>query len=368
MTGHPIYELPVWIAGIFFLACTAAIVSFILASRIVKSLKKKRMDYFRNAYSKSINNLIMHEVYSSSGNPPSAQSFQIAELKKSMNSSSLAKQVMVDQMITQRENLSGASAKVVEQVYELLGLHHFSLKKLSSLNSISRAQGVSELTKMHCHAVIDEIKALGEVGNRIISDKALIALVRLDEKKDLFFLDNYKGELSKWMQLNIYHHLRDVHPRALPEFSRWFNNSNMSVGLFAISMSGEFKQSSAIPALAILLRHTDPQIVESAIDALEQLEAHSACEELLALSDRLWSSERAMAKLVKCLGRIVLPSDGFRVLHLFLNHPSYEVRFEAVKAICSLGPEARETIESFDEANGFQYSKILLHVKDSLLN
>ena len=362
------YEFAVWIAIIFLIGSTIAILTFIIISRVIKSLKSDRLELFKKTFGKRLNNLIVLEMYSKEGNPPSALTFQLEEMKKEMTGSSEAKQIMVDQMVIHHENLSGGAAKLIEQTYKLLELHRFSLKKLRSWSWKKRARAISELTKMNCDEAINEIKAISRSRNKSMSDKGLMALVRLDSQKGLQFLDSYEGDLTRWMQLNIHHHLNDINISLIPDFSRWFDNANLSVRIFAINMAGQFKQSPAIPALTNLLIHKDNRVVEAAIDALEIMEAHSSFNALLAVSDRLWMSEKTMAKLANCIGRLVLPSNGLHELRRFFVHPSYEVRFQAIKAVCLLGSEQREEMQNFNLTNGMKYSGILLHVDEPLLN
>jgi HEAT repeat protein len=366
MTLQQSLELPAW-AALVFLASATVIILITFLMRVIKTTRERKSGHFGKVFSKELNNLVLHELYSDGGNPPSALEFQLAELRGKIKGLKFRKQILIDQMMILRESLSGDASDLLARTYASLDLHRFSIRKLKSLRWKIRAQGVSELANMNYQEAVEEIRRTCQSGSKTLRDNMLMSLIRLDKQKDLTFLDNYRGELTDWMQLNIHYCLRDVDPRRLPDFCRWFDNSNISVAIFAVNMSGIFRQTPATPRLTALLAHSNEVVVDAAIGALEALEAHESLDSLLAVADRFWYSGKVMTRLVRCVGRIVMPGNGFAVLRRFLDHPYYVVRFDAVKTICSLGPEQQKELEAFNSAHGNSYSRIMLHVTEPLL-
>jgi hypothetical protein len=245
-----------------------AIYAFII--RKVLSMRARKWDHLRIDFTKSLATLIAEEYHFKSDNKRSALKFQLSELKRKIDGSSYASQIMVDQIIILRQNLSGRAPSVLDEVYAQLGLHHFSIQKLKSTRSKIKAQGIHELTNLSYDDAVGELEGANHAHNKAFMSNTLIALARKGEK-NLSFIDSYRGELTHWMQVNIHHHLLEVEHAARPDFNRWFNNPNISVALFAIKMSGDFQQRSAVPDLKALLSHPLVAIAKSAATALDAM-------------------------------------------------------------------------------------------------
>ena len=228
------------------------------------------MDYLRADFNKSLAGLIVQETSFKSGNMGSGLKLQLAELKHRVSTSSLASQIMIDQIMTLRQNLYGRAPSVLDEIYALLDLHLFSIQKLKSPRLKIKAVGIRELTNLSYDEAVSEVESSKQADSKAFMGNTLLALAR-DGKKDLSFIDSYRGELTHWMQMNIHHHLLEADHMTLPDFNRWFNSSNISVVLFAIKMSGVFRQRTAIPDLKALLSHPRIAIVEAATNALHAI-------------------------------------------------------------------------------------------------
>jgi hypothetical protein len=261
------FQYPHWF-GMIFLIGSISIITYMFIIRSMISMRVKKWNYLRIDFNESLGGLIADEIHLKSLNFNSSLRLQLAELRRKTTGSAMASQIMVDQIMMLRQNLSGRAPSLLDEIYTLLELHHFSLKKLSSPRSKIKAQGIRELTNVGYQQAVSEVEGSKRADNKMFMIKTLMALSRKGEK-DLSFIDSYRGELTHWMQLTIYNHLLEVDPAAIPAFSCWFNSSNSSVALFAIRMSGVFRQRTSIPDLKALLRHPQVAIVEAAEAALD---------------------------------------------------------------------------------------------------
>ena len=95
---------------ISLIAFTGAVllVLFLFASRVFKNERIAREMNLRNRFQVSLNMIMLIE--GTDAVQLSSSQFYIKDLRKDMGNSSLAKQVMIDQLIGLQKNISGSSA------------------------------------------------------------------------------------------------------------------------------------------------------------------------------------------------------------------------------------------------------------------
>ena len=287
-----------------FFAIGVGFVVFIFVSRLVKNARERETEKFKTAFQLAINTLI----FDTDDNAPApAISFILEELMKAVKRNQLAKQVLVNQLVSMRKNLSGATAKVLDKAYIDLGLHQFSINKLSSGAWYIQAEGIRELAEMNYPEAVQFSKAMLKSKNKTLKEEMFMASIRLNKENPLAFLDHYDGEITLWMRINIHHHLALMDARKLPDFSHWFNNPREDVVLFCISMARHFRQTAAVPAMVGLLNHPSKTIMASVIRALGELEAFGTIDKVVALSDRNWQD----SKISNCIVLFIALSCNF---------------------------------------------------------
>ncbi len=324
------------IATIFFLTGFAFIITLFL-SRIIKSHLLEKKKKIKSKFQKKFNALVINETFSTKEVPDSAFEFRMAEIKNMLGSSNFARQVLIDQILELKKNLSGSAVHVLTATYFALELEKQSLRKLKCTAWRKKALGIRELSEMAYKPAIPAISKFIHSSNQMLREESVMALVRLNTDQSLKFLDNYSGVITPWMQINIHHYLQKSDLRKLPQFSRWFSSNNGSVVLFSINMAKHFRQSSAIAPLLLLCYHPEKKIAEEAIDALGELEAFEHRADVVKLTPVYWEDAGISIKLLQCLAKIGDPLQDTHILLEFLNHRIYDVRFEAVKALKKLG-------------------------------
>lgn len=354
------------IAFIFFVG-GFIFIGVVFASRIIKSGHHRRSHLLRSQYQKILNKIIVNETFSEPGAPDAAFEFYMAELRLIAGASPFSRQLLLAQILEIKKSLTGNSAKALVRTYYAMLLHKESTRKLKAFKWQTKALGIRELAEMGYGKSAPLVEKFLYSSNRTLQEESLMALVRLEDKP-LAFLNHYKGELSRWMRINIYRYLRNIDHRKLPVFSQYFNHPNLSVRLFSVSMTRRFKQTASVPGLVDVLYSENAKLVGLAVSALGELEAFQYRSEIAKLSMHVWRFPKLSKRVVQCLGRIGDNEADLDVVGRFLEHPCYSVRFEAVSALKELGLPGEEFLQRFNIANNNKIDSILRHFGEPLLN
>lgn len=354
----------VLIAGIFF-GCGVLFIAFLFMSRVVKSSRLKKELHFQSIFQSSLNFIIVQEWTGETPEP--SYWLELQKLDPILRRHALARQVMVNQLVNMKKSLSGAPSRMLDKTYRDLHLHRFSIRKLSRRYWKVQAQGIRELTEMNYHDPALFMEVLIKAGNKTLQEEIVTATVRLDKQNPLAFLEQYDGEITSWMRINIHHHLALLDPRSLPDFSRWFPARKEDVVLFAISMARHFRQNGCIPALVPLLNHENPVIVASAIRALSELEAYDTADQVVAVSERYWDDKQISTCIVRYLGTVSHSDTHLEALAKYLDHKSYSVRSDAVRALTRLGDRAKERLHTHNKLRRGRLTQMIEHANEPLL-
>lgn len=349
-----------------FLVTGVLFIVILFASRIIKSRLEQRRNWLRSNFQQVLNKVIVNETFNEKGNTTPAFEFYMAQLRLLIGSSSFAKRILIGQILEIRKSLTGTSAEALVRTYHALHLQTESLNKLKSLQWPTKASGVRELAEMNYHGSVQPIREFLQSGNRVLREESFMALVRL-ENEPLSFLDDFKGELSLWMRINIYRYLSKLDARNLPVFSRWFHHPNIAVRLFSLSMARQFRQTASVSALAEMVYDANPKVVGIAVSALGELEAYQYRDRVAKLATHAWNFEKLSRRVVNCLGKIGDPKIDADLIGEFIQHPCHAIRFEAVRALKQLGQEGERVIDMRIESNT-HLRGILKHISEPLLS
>ena len=357
-------ERVVMLAATIFFAAGSAFIFTLFVSRVVKSHQQRREKRIKASFQKKLNAIIINETFSTKEVPDSAFEFRMAEIRNILGSSTFAREILIDQILDLKKNLAGAAVHVLTASYFALSLQKQSLKKLRQFAWRNKALGIRELSEMHYQEAIPQISKFIHSSNQTLQEESVMALVRLNTEKSLQFLDYYTGHITPWMQINIHNYLQKSDLRKLPQFHRWFTSKNESVVTFSINMAKQFRQSSAIPHLLSLCTHSRANIAADAIETLGDLEAYEHRGVIVKLSPIYWNNPDITIKILQCLSKIGDFQLDTHIIKEFLNHPEYDVRFEAVKALTKLGLPSAHILK---HNSGQGIENILAHTTEPLL-
>lgn len=349
------------ITGAALLGCALMFILILLASRIIKSRRKKKIAALATAFQQVLNKIIMNELGDS---PDPSFEFYLSELRALCGQSAFAKDVLISQIVTLKKNLTGHAATALVNTYEKLELYRETKKQLRSLRAHLKAKAIRQLAEMNHKAAVPRIRKYVHSENRLLREESQFALARLDNDP-LAFLDHYHGYFSQWMHVCVHNYLRRMDSRKLPVFSRWFQSPNLSVRLFAVSMARNFRQTASVPGLVDLLYEKDPRLVAAAVSALTDLEAFQYRRQVAELAPHAWNFGRLAISVINCLARIGDPAQDAPVIEKFLSHPNYAVREKAVAALLDLGWNKDEIAGAVHDEQ--TVDGILRHLSEPLL-
>lgn len=315
-------------AGGFFMVAGVIIVIILLTSRSLKNRRLRIVSKLHEAFQPSLNVMIAQTPHDPM--PASSQQYHLEQLRKAMALDRIGKQVMIDYLITLKRSLTGTATVQVEGVYRALGLHTYSESKMHSRLWKLQAQGIRELATMKYH-LPEKLKRLYvRARHTTLREEAFMAIARTEQDNPLSFLTDYAGKISPWMQLNLHHYLSLMDPRKLPDFSQWFTHRDDDVVLFCLQMTAQFRQATNVAGIAALLEHSNPLIIESAIQALYNLGAIEYTDDVVRVAERYRTHINISLLTVDFL-ELLEPGDSRLIItESYLNHPEFIVRKKAV--------------------------------------
>jgi uncharacterized protein YhhL (DUF1145 family) len=348
--------------SVALLLLSIALVFFILISRLVKSYHLKKEEKYKHLFREIIYGLSVQEK----SYLDDKSDDNLLELKKNIKSV-FGQQVLIDELIHIRKNVVGTSADNIYAIYTNLGLHQNSLKKLKSISWVTKARGIRELAEMDYYKAVPEIQQFLTVPQQTIREESILALIRLSKNDSFNFINDYKGEITPWIEINIHKHLLTLDSRKLPNFSLWFQHPNRSVRCFSLKMARLFRQTESLPQLITLLTEADEGVALLAAEAICDMAGEEYAAPLAETLRNTWDYDQISIRLINTLGSIADPQIHSKFITPFLSHPDYEVRLATVRALEQLDG-AEQHVHTLEKNTQVAIQHMIAHVNNTLLN
>ncbi|MCL6524342.1 MAG: HEAT repeat domain-containing protein [Thermoflavifilum sp.] len=249
------------------------------------------------------------------------------------------RQVLIDVVMYYHKNFAGKTAQILRRLYIQLRLDKISYRKLRSWRWNKKIEGLHELAEMQLQVPEVIMLELTTSRNRVLRMEAQAAYIRLSKNEPFKFFDHLKENLLAWEQLFLFEVITHTPGLNIPSFSRWLNYSdNKDLMLFCLKLIVHFNQFNSISSVIKLLDHRDARIREAAIDALGQLDAIDAEDQLI----RMYVDQPTFCQvaIIRALGRIRSGRYIDFLREEFLRSQDYAVRKEAARAIIAHGDES----------------------------
>lgn len=350
---------------IIFLIIGFVFLGVILFSRIFKTYRVKKNTALSEQLQRKLNVFVLYET-DNSRIKIFPWRYHLQELRRKVRSTN-QKQLLVNLLITNKQNLSGNAAITLKKVYIRLGLKRFSQNKLQQHSTLSKIRGLHELAEMGCVDALPFIQTLFTHRNKKVREESFIAMVRLAGASAFTLLPNYKESISDWTQIVIYKHLSQLPAQRLPKFHQWFSGTSPAVKKFALNMIKEFKQLKAIRTLASLLTDDDLEIAAKAAETLGDLGAAEHAEAIAQLGRRNMLHEALSISVVQALAKIGDGAKHQSFLSWHMIHGSHSLRMEAMKALMQLKVDLLNACIDFNLDNDKEFGSMYAHVADPLL-
>jgi len=201
------------------------------------------------------------------------------EIRELLNND-LNRKILIDILMDLRKDLSGATLRKLFELYQSLGLHHDSYKKLESWGWHTISKGILELTQMHVEESYGFVTKFINDKRSTIRKQAEMAIITLNDEGLNYFLDTTTYRISEWQQLKILEVLKNKSDFQPPSFKHWLISKNKDVVLFALRLMSHHNQSDGNQALIELLKHKKSEIKAAAIDCIKEFHVVEAVETL----------------------------------------------------------------------------------------
>ena len=348
--------------------CAGAAIVFVITifiSRIVKTRHVARFTKLRDDFQKTVNGLIVQDQ-SKVGRHNSSLVYYLRILRQKIRTP-YRKQLLINILIANKQNLKGSSTAVLRKLYIRLHLKRFSRAKLNGTRLYAIVQGMQELAEMGCTDMLGAIQALFTHRKLMIRQESFIAMVRLASSSPFVLVDHYHDAITPSMQSTIHKHLATLSADRLPKFYRWFYSAHTEIRKFAVMMTNHFRQLDGIPHLARMLESRDLELAGMAAEVLGNMGAAEHAETIAALGRRFPMNEMLTRKIIAALKQIGNGSTHGPQLAWHMIHGSDSIRLEAMDAMRMLKLDCREYLVDFNARNDSSFGSIYTHINEPLL-
>jgi hypothetical protein len=319
-------------AALFLLTLALICVIILFGSRLVKSRRLADDAEVNAKLSMALQKIILIDD-TTHWTESAAPQHRLVELQDIVGKSKRAQQLLVDQLVSMRKNLSGEYARKVELTYTGLRLHKHSVRKLKRGSRVQQLQAVREMAALRYLPARSLLQEYLNARYSVLRDECRLAWMQLSREDSLAFLDTMQEPLTLWMQMQILDHFSKNTHRQRPLFSRWYRHPETTVAQFALRMTAHFLQYDSVRDVVALLPVAQGDLLRAAIHTLGVLEASDFSQELMALTPAAEADPQTARVLVRVMGKIAHTEDHYEFLQQFLTFPDHAVRLEAAMVL-----------------------------------
>ncbi len=250
----------------------------------------------------------------------------------------LNREVMSEVLMDLRMDVSGDARERLFQLFQDLGLHQDSFRKLESWRWERISKGILELTEMQVEKAYPFIRKFINDRRSVIRKQAQLATVMLREEGITYFLDTAHYSISEWQQLKLLEILRlreDYNP---PRFRVWLTSENRDVVLFALRLIRHYRQNDAEKALIKLLGHRNQVVKGAALECIREFRFSSALEPIISLFPRV--NEELKLLILDTLALIGSESELGFLNERAVNDRNFIIRSKARAVMNLLKPDS----------------------------
>jgi len=279
----------------------------------------------------------------------------IKELKNRIH-----RDVFTSNLLSLHSNLTGESAEKLVKLFHLTRLKNYSVQKVNHSLWHIKATGFRELAQMKIEEGNSLIYKYLDSDNEILKIEAQSAWIQLNPNDPLSFYNESNAQFTEWGKLNLLRSLRKG--ATIPNFGRWLKSDSKSVTLFALRMTGIFKQLDNVEMVVQRLDDSDPEIRYEAICTLGKLALQSPVSKLQQML-----SNEGVANKIEVVRSLILISDISNVLFfekMLKSETNVQLRILVAKGLVLLNEFGLERLDSIFLGADPVLKKIIIHAKD----
>ncbi len=273
-----------------------------------------------------------------------------------------ARQFTIDELIVCKKNFSGTVAATIVALYEQLGLHDFSARKLKSRHWYLKARGIQELYMMDQKKALKTIYKNTNSANEFVRMEAQTGVIHLTGFSGLRFLDVISYPLTEWQQLKLLEQLRLYGEKEdiSEKIPHWLQSTNPSVVIFTLKLADEYQVFSARNAVTGCLVHSHKEVRSQAVKTLIRLADEKTPQVLLGYFSK--EPFRSQVLILDALRNMAGPAQAPFIEGL-LQHPNDTIKLKAAVLLAGIKENGLQLIEQKAKEMPEPFERIYNHIK-----
>ncbi len=194
----------------------------------------------------------------------------------------MLRELMIDEMLTIKKNLTGAGVEDLYKLYDKLNLYHDSYRKLTSNHFQLMVMGIRELSEMNFIAYYRSVYRCTNHPQEDVRMEAQVAIVRLFGVKGLKFLSRVTYTISEWQQMTLLHllnNMKNVKPQGIDQ---WLDSKNDSVVVFSLRLAEKYNCFELLEKIQHFLHHPNDTVKIQSVLCMRNIYDESTESQLLA--------------------------------------------------------------------------------------
>jgi hypothetical protein len=325
--------------------------------------------YFKNLYDKKFDKwslisdlLIRKAVFYDDEELEGDSMIPVTARAEKLMSNRHFRKLLVNEIMSAKRSITGISADNLKQLYVQLGLDKYAFNKLSSGKWYIRAKAIQELTVMHMHELVEEIRTYTDDKNDLVRMEAQSALIQFNGFEGLHFLDTVAYPISNWQQIKLLQQLSHL-PPANVDMSGWFKSENSSVIIFTLKLARIYQRFDLYYDIISCLDHADPSVRYEAIHCLNEIYTEETSDDLISrFIGEVLKNQLAMIKVMETVGT---EKDVEFLLDL-LNHENDEIKISAARALVQSNKDGMVSLEKYSKESNRSINEIVMHIKGEI--
>jgi hypothetical protein len=245
----------------------------------------------------------------------------------------LLRQLIIDEMLKLKKNLTGTGVEDLYKLYDKLSLYEDSYRKLKSNRYQLMVMGIRELSEMNFRAYYRPIYKCTNHIQEDVRIEAQVAIVRLFGVKGLRFLSRITYTISEWQQMTLLHLLNNMKNEKPKGIEKWFDSKNDSVIIFSLRLADKYNCFELLEKIQHFLHHPNDSVKIQSVYCLRSIYDEST--EFLLIANY-----EIVSKPIKIAILDVLKSLSTELSIPFLNKQladnDLEIRFSVLRILSKL--------------------------------
>lgn len=342
------------------------IISVILCLFIIKSLKRQNY-YFKtklvSLVEKDLNNYLISTTENEGTRLDSVKKYQLEDIEKEIRSKR-RKDIFIKYLISLKKDLFGEYNEVLSDLYEKLNLFQSGLRKIKSWDYTKKVVGIREISEFHYVPGYNLVLKYISSSNPVLRQETQIALMKMNTKDPLFFLEKEWRDLSDWHKLRIHDTLRSTTFKHTIWFDQYLIHPSDEVKAFIVQLCLLFKRVETMEGIRLLITEGDDRVKFWVLRAITEMGDDRDIDRVVDLLVKSVNPEIQL-ECINALGQIGGETE-VKLLINYLDSESEKIQYSSIRAIDSITGDVSQIINQHQGPKNSRWDTMIAHLKDNL--